>query len=210
MELIGYLPLTEIRKKRKTDGLFTEWAEWASHNCDSARVQIGEGTIIYPGVVIYADSTIGKYCILFHNVLIRERVRIGDKVKIGSNSSVERDAIIEFNVRISSDTKIGEECIIKSGAFIGNNVTFSCDRYPPSNIVDPIIIEEEATIGAGVCLCPGVRVGRGVIVGVGAVVTKNLPSGYVYYGNPATPQMTIHEFEQKKQQYLQERPHVHL
>jgi maltose O-acetyltransferase len=48
----------------------------------------------------------------------------------------------------------------------------------------PIAIEENAWIGGGAILCPGVTVGRDSIVGAGSVVTRAVPAGVVAAGNP--------------------------
>jgi acetyltransferase-like isoleucine patch superfamily enzyme len=49
----------------------------------------------------------------------------------------------------------------------------------------PVIIEEDAWIGAGAIVLRGVRIGAEAIVAAGAVVTKDVPSGCIVGGNPA-------------------------
>lgn len=49
----------------------------------------------------------------------------------------------------------------------------------------PIVIGKKCWIGAGAIILPGVRLGNGVVVGAGAVVTKSFPSKTVIAGNPA-------------------------
>jgi maltose O-acetyltransferase len=48
----------------------------------------------------------------------------------------------------------------------------------------PITIEDDAWIGGGAILCPGVTVGRGSVIGAGSVVTRDIPPGVVAVGNP--------------------------
>jgi len=48
-----------------------------------------------------------------------------------------------------------------------------------------IEIEEDVWLGANVMILPGVHIGKGAIVGAGAVVTKNVPSMAIVVGNPA-------------------------
>ncbi|KAJ0401601.1 hypothetical protein P43SY_008676 [Pythium insidiosum] len=49
----------------------------------------------------------------------------------------------------------------------------------------PITIEEDVWIGGNAILLPGVRVGRGSVIGAGSVVTKDVPPMSVFAGNPA-------------------------
>ncbi len=48
----------------------------------------------------------------------------------------------------------------------------------------PVAIEENAWLGAGVIVCPGVTIGRDSIVGAGSVVIRDVPAGVVAAGNP--------------------------
>jgi lipopolysaccharide O-acetyltransferase len=49
----------------------------------------------------------------------------------------------------------------------------------------PVIIEDNAWIGEGVVILPGVRIGKSSIVGANSVVTKNIPDYSIAAGNPA-------------------------
>ena len=51
--------------------------------------------------------------------------------------------------------------------------------------VTETIIEEGASLGSGSTLCAGVRIGARAIIGAGSVVTKSVPSGEIWGGNPA-------------------------
>ena len=48
----------------------------------------------------------------------------------------------------------------------------------------PVAIEDNAWLGAGVIVCPGVTIGRDSIVGAGSVVIRDVPAGVVAAGNP--------------------------
>jgi maltose O-acetyltransferase len=50
---------------------------------------------------------------------------------------------------------------------------------------EPIEIGDNAWLGGGVIVCPGVTIGADTVVGAGAVVTRDLPAGVVAVGNPA-------------------------
>jgi maltose O-acetyltransferase len=46
------------------------------------------------------------------------------------------------------------------------------------------MVGDNAWIGGGAILCPGVTIGTDTVVGAGSVVTRDLPSGVIAAGNP--------------------------
>ena len=81
--------------------------------------------------------------------------------------------------------------------FIGHNVTFINDKYPQAATEDgkmqtevdwsvvPTVIQDNASIGSSVTILCGLTIGKGAIVGAGSLVTKNIPTGEIWAGNPA-------------------------
>lgn len=58
-------------------------------------------------------------------------------------------------------------------------------RYNTSGVSKPVIIGENAWIGAGAMVLKGVKIGANSVVGAGAVVASNVPPDVVVFGNPA-------------------------
>ena len=102
------------------------------------------------------------------NVYFYSRIFPSDPklLKIGSN------VVICTDVRFVSHDRMD---IILS-AMTGE----SCPKY-----YDPIEVGNNVFIGSDTVILPGVRIGDNSIIGAGAVVTKDLPSGYVWGGVPA-------------------------
>ncbi len=96
--------------------------------------------------------------------------------------------------------------MIEIGArtFVGPNVQFITDTHPvkpddrihiepvgnlwpytPVCLAHPIKVGEEAWIGAGAIIMPGVNIGDAAVIGAGSVVTKDIPARMVAVGNPA-------------------------
>lgn len=73
---------------------------------------------------------------------------------------------------------IGDESYIASGSMVLSH-DFCRGIYADTHI------GKRCFIGANVIILPGVTVGDSVVVGCGAVVTKNVPSGRIVVGNPA-------------------------
>ena len=57
----------------------------------------------------------------------------------------------------------------------------------------PITIADNAWLGGGVIVCPGVTIGENTVVGAGAVVTRDLPANVLAVGSPARVVRTLNE-----------------
>jgi acetyltransferase-like isoleucine patch superfamily enzyme len=120
-------------------------------------------------------------------------------VKIGSNSSIAMGCFITGeNIIIGNNTVINRFTYLdgRAGVEIGDNVnishytlvqTLTHDPQSPDFVclIKPVVIESDSWVGARVVILPGVRIGRGAVVGAGSVVTKNVPSYSIVAGNPA-------------------------
>jgi len=153
------------------------------------RTAIGDNAVLRSHTVIYAGNVIGRNFQTGNKVNIRESNQIGDDVSIGTLSVIEHHVTIGDNVRIHTQVFIPEYSILESGCWIGPNVVFTNAKYPLSpGVKDQLkgpVIRKGAKIGANATLLPGVIVGEHALVGAGAVVVEDVPSGAVVVGNPA-------------------------
>ena len=149
-------------------------------------------------------QTIAEDVILGQDVFLAQFVNlygcsIGDYSRIGTFVEIQKGAHIGSNCKIQSHSFICEGVRIKNRVFIGHGVTFINDKLPKTTNLDGTIkkngdwtctettIEDEASIGSGSTILCGINIGRGAIIGAGSVVTKNVPDGQVWVGNPAKP-----------------------
>lgn len=91
------------------------------------------------------------------------------------------------NVSITSNTRLGLNCIIRPGSTIGHDNIIG-DHVSISagvSIGSCIKIENGATIGLKSCVREYTEIGENSMLGMGAVLTKNLPTGELWLGNPA-------------------------
>ena len=153
-------------------------------------VRIGDWTEIMPFVVIYAGAHIGESCLIGNHATVREGATIGDRCIIGQYACVSYDAELADEVRVQNGTLIADGWKIGRGTFIGVNVSTMSDRR--RDVVeyefkgsDPSVIGERCLIGSGATILPGIRIGNDVVIGAGALVTKDVPDGATVLGNPA-------------------------
>ena len=149
-------------------------------------------------------QTIAGDVILGQDVFLAQFVNlygcsIGDYSRIGTFVEIQKGVHIGSNCKIQSHSFICEGVRIKNRVFIGHGVTFINDKLPKTTNLDGTIkrngdwtctettIEDEASIGSGSTILCGINIGRGAVIGAGSVVTKNIPDGQVWVGNPAKP-----------------------
>jgi acetyltransferase-like isoleucine patch superfamily enzyme len=73
------------------------------------------------------------------------------------------------------------------------------DKYPDADIIAPIKVGNNVFFGAGVTVLGGVTIDDNVVVGAGAVVTKNISSNCVVAGVPARPIESLEQYLEKIQ-----------
>jgi acetyltransferase-like isoleucine patch superfamily enzyme len=87
-------------------------------------------------------------------------------------------------IALHDKVQIGERVCINDGVCL---LTASHDVMDPawSHTKAAIVISDYVWIGTNAMILPGVHLGRGAVVGAGAVVTKSVPAGGIVVGNPA-------------------------
>ena len=123
---------------------------------------------------------------------------IGDETVVGSLTHVDYNVKIGKKCRIQGMVYIPPLTVIEDEVFIGPGVIFTNDPFPVSKKLTGVYVEEGAVIGAGAMIKAGVRIGKKSVIGMGSVVTKDVPPGTVVFGNPAKSRYTVSEYIRKK------------
>lgn len=137
---------------------------------------------------IQSDS-IGPGTTIWQSVVVLPGAQIGADVNICAHCFVENDVIIGDRVTVKSGVYLWDGVRLDNDVFVGPNVTFTNDKFPRSKAYPDHFmltqVEVGASIGGGAVLLPGITIGRGSMVGAGAVVTKSVPPYAIVYGSPA-------------------------
>ncbi|CAI0745752.1 Bifunctional protein GlmU [Serratia liquefaciens] len=116
--------------------------------------------------------------------------RLGDGVFVGPFVEIQKNVSIGARSKIQSHSFICEYVTIGEDCFIGHNVTFANDLFKDGTPnADPASwgrtrIGDDVSIGSGATVL-AVEICSGVVIGAGAVVTKNITRKGIYAGNPA-------------------------
>ncbi len=156
-------------------------AQIGAYSVIRGRVTIGENCIIDPNV------TIGVPGFGFRQLPSGERVRhnhvggveIADDVEIGAGTVIASGTVeptrigrgtkVDCNVFIAHNVQIGENCVVIAGAELSGSVHVGNDCW----------------IAPNACVREHITIGDGAMVGLGAVVVKDVPPGVTVVGNPA-------------------------
>jgi len=162
--------------------------------------EIGDGTIISTGAVVFAGTKVGARVILGDQSCVRERVVVGDDVVIGRGSLVENDTTIGAMTKIQADAYITAYSTLEEHVFIAPCVVTTNDEFMGRTerrkaLMKGPTIRRGARIGGGAILLPGVEIGEEAFVGAGAVVTKPVEPRMLVVGNPARVMRPVAEDE---------------
>lgn len=179
-------------------------AAYIGPQCYIGRATIGRGSVlwgrvfVYDGVRISGDVTIHAGAVIGSDGFGYERnddgqmekfphiggVRIGNNVEIGANTCIDRgtlgDTILEDGakidnlVHIAHNVRVGRDAVVIANAMVGGSTK----------------IGNRAWIAPSACLRDQIVIGDDATVGLAAVVTKNVDSGDVVMGSPATSRPT--------------------
>ena len=151
------------------------------------RITLGENVYVAPGAELLAAKppeqiSLGSGCLIHQGALLH---CYGGQIQLGDNVSVNPYCVLygHGGLTIGNDVLIATGCVIIPANHIIDDPTKSIRAQGLR--CQGICIEDDVWLGARVVVLDGVTIGRGAVIGAGAVVTTNIPPGALAVGVPA-------------------------
>ena len=145
---------------------------------------------IHESSYVDAGAEIGAGTKIWHFSHIMPGAKIGERCSIGQNVNVGSRAVLGNNVKVQNNVSIYDEVIIEDDVFCGPSMVFTNVFNPRSHVnrkneYRTTLVKKGASIGANATIVCGITIGEYAFIGAGSVVTKDVPSYALVYGNPA-------------------------
>lgn len=143
------------------------------------------------------DCDLGEGAVFTHPDLVNAYgCEIGAGTRVGPFVEIQKGSRIGARCKISSHSFICEGVTIEDEVFVGHGVMFTNDLFPKAATEVGALVADEwtctpthvrrgASIGSNATIVCGITLGRGALVGAGAVVTRDVPDQAIVAGNPA-------------------------
>lgn len=151
----------------------------------SALRACGEGCVFEEGALIFhpENVSLGRNVYVGHQAILkgyyRNEMLIGDHTWIGQQCLLHSAGGITVGARVGIGP--GVKVLTSTHREAGREVAV---LFSPIEMA-PVFIDDDSDIGINAVILPGVHVGRGAVIGAGAVVTEDVPPYAVVAGVPA-------------------------
>ncbi len=147
-----------------------------------------DNAMFYSGFIRKFRSFVASQCFEKHGTNINVEhgadFGTGSGICIGDNSGLGIKCRIRGPLKIGNDVMMGPEVVILNGGHNTDRIDMPM-RLQGTPEASETIIGNDVWIGTRAIILPGVKIGNGVIIGAGAVVTKDIPDFAVAGGVPA-------------------------
>jgi UDP-2-acetamido-3-amino-2,3-dideoxy-glucuronate N-acetyltransferase len=160
---------------------------------------------LFPGCRVHSTALIEEGVAIGQGSAVWDNVHIRHGAQIGENCILGEKTYIAYDVKIGSFCKLNAAVYICAGVTLNDYVmlaahtVFTNDRFPrafdrtldglassdPNEETLPTFVGTGVTTGANVTIGPGLTIGDFAMVGMGSVVTHDVPANALVIGNPA-------------------------
>jgi acetyltransferase-like isoleucine patch superfamily enzyme len=170
-----------------------------STGVDGVAALRGREVRVHPTAIVEDGVVLGDYTKVWDNVHIRHHAKLGRYVSVGEKTYIAYEVEVGDYVKINAFVYICAGVAIEEMCMLSAGVVFTNDRFPRSmnkeltapETSDPTEetmftrVKRGTTIGANATIGPGLTLGAFSMVGMGSVVTRDVPDQGLVIGNPA-------------------------
>jgi acetyltransferase-like isoleucine patch superfamily enzyme len=154
---------------------------------------------IHPAAIVEDGVALGPGTRVWDGAHLRKGARVGERCIVGEKTYLAYDVVVGDLCKLNACVYVCAGVTIERGVMIAAHTVFTNDVFPRA--ADPELRElrssapnehtlattvcRGATIGANCTIGPGLRLGAFCMVGMGSVVTADVPSHGLVLGNPA-------------------------
>ncbi len=143
----------------------------------------------HPKSLVDDKKAVGAGTCVWAFAHVMKGARVGRGCNIGDGSFIEKGAVIGDRVTVKNGVSVWDGVTLEDDVFAGPNAAFTNDLWPISRnnnfTLSRTRVCKGVSIGANATVICGTVIGEYALVGAGAVVTKDVPSYALVYGNPA-------------------------
>lgn len=146
---------------------------------------VGARSVIRSDSVFYAGSRLGEGFECGHHVTVREGTSLGRNCRVGTLSDIQGDCSIGEYTRLHSNVHIAQRSSLGRYVWLFPYAVLTNDPHPPSEELYGATVDDYAVVASHAVLLPGVRVGRGALVGAHSLVRDDVAPNSLVVGEPA-------------------------
>jgi len=157
----------------------------SNHLSGDEKLYIGSNSHIRSHSIFYEGSVFLESLVTGHRVTVREKIKAGKNLQIGTLSDLQGHCDIGDYVRFHSNVHIGQKSKIGNYVWIFPYVVLTNDPHPPSDTLLGVTVEDYAVIATMSVILPGAIISRGCLVGAHSSVKGVTEADMIYAGSPA-------------------------
>lgn len=157
----------------------------SNHLSDGDKLCIGPNSYIRSHSIFYEGSVFLESLVTGHRVTVREKVKAGKNLQIGTLSDLQGHCEIGDFVRFHSNVHIGQKSKIGNYVWIFPYVVLTNDPHPPSDTLLGVTVGDYAVIATMSVVLPGACINKGCLIGAHSSIKGDTEENMIYAGSPA-------------------------
>lgn len=157
----------------------------SNHLSGGEILYIGSNSHIRSHSIFYEGSVFLESLVTGHRVTVREKIKAGKNLQIGTLSDLQGHCEIGDYVRFHSNVHIGQKSQIGNYVWIFPYVVLTNDPHPPSDTLLGVTVKDFAVIATMSVILPGAIISRGCLIGAHSSIKGITEEDMIYAGSPA-------------------------